>query len=131
MSYAATRSFVYFARCGEYVKIGFSHDPEQRLKCLQSSVHRGSGIVPDDIDRNRPLELIHLIPGCRMRDERIIHGLFHMHAAAGEWFRYDLAFQRHLAALDYITCHERQLAIRDARAAARLALRRHQNEVAA
>jgi len=113
VSAAATRSFVYFVRCGRYVKIGFSFDPNKRVRAIQSEVRSGRArFVPEDIEHFRPMELIHVIPGCRMRDERTVHGLFDRFRVAGEWFRYDLAFQRQLAAMRYVTCHERAAEIR-------------------
>src|SRR5689334_5825496 len=121
MSNYAERSFVYFVRCGDFVKIGFSYDPEKRMVALRSSVKRGEGVLPPTLDRSVGLELIHVIPGCRMRDERNIQGLFHMHHVLGEWFWYDVKFQRHLARLRYQTHHEREVQARRYRADARKA----------
>lgn len=122
MGHASTHSFVYFVRCGEYVKIGFSYDPHGRVKYLRSALGAGrGGLVPNDFESWRELELVHLIPGCRMRDERIIHGLFAQHRVAGEWFRYDLAFQRQLAGLQYFSCHDREVYVRRVRAHAKKA----------
>lgn len=93
------RTSVYFARCGRYVKIGFADDPARRIRHLFD----GKLICPEDIDCAQRVELLHTIPDCRIRDERLIHSLFAAHHVAGEWFRFDLAFVRHLAGFQYVT----------------------------
>lgn len=108
---------VYFARCGQYVKIGYcSGDLSARLRHLPRGV-----ICPDDLDRSRPVELIHEIPGCVIRDERRIHGLFAAYREAGEWFRYDARFIWHLSRLRYVTYAETLLNARRYRAALKAA----------
>lgn len=68
---------VYFVRNTHdgSIKIGYSANPEARLRQLQtSSAHR--------------LELIGSIPG-EMDAESLLHGLLPMHRLEGEWFRPD------------------------------------------
>lgn len=98
-------SYVYFARCGQYVKIGKSVYPEQRIKTLFASKKL---IRPDDLDETQRVELLHTIPDCRVRDERIIHSLFARHHVAGEWYRFDLPFIHQLSGLRYQTDRERR-----------------------
>ncbi len=112
MSACTHQGVVYFVACGEYVKIGYcSGDLERRIACML----RGRLLVPHDIDETQPLVLIHAIPGCIGRDEKRIHALFAQHRVIGEWFRYDLAFVRHLAGLDYVTDREVLSRFREAR----------------
>lgn len=112
MSAFAHQGVVYFVACGEYVKIGYcSGDLERRI----AGMLRGRLVVPHDIDETQPLVLIHTIPGCIGRDEKRIHRLFAAHHVIGEWFRYDLAFVRHLAGLDYVTDREVLSRFREAR----------------
>ena len=103
---------VYFVTCGQYVKIDYcSGDLKRRIKVML----RGRLTLPHDIDESQPLVLIHTIPGCIGRDEKRIHALFARHHVIGEWFRYDLAFVRHLANLDYVTDREVLARFRHAR----------------
>lgn len=108
------RGHVYFAACGAYVKIGYTSAPvANRLV----SIRNGDRLIrPDDLDRRLPVALIHKIPGCVMRDERRIHGLFAAHHVVGEWYALTPAFLRHLAGLRYITYRETCLNFRRARA---------------
>lgn len=98
------RTSVYFARCGKYAKIGFADNPEQRVRRLFNAGHL---VCPEDIDRTQPVELLHTIPDCRIRDERIIHALFERYRVAGEWFEFSLPFLHHLAGLRYQTDRDR------------------------
>lgn len=48
-------SYVYFARCGQYVKIGKAGDPQHRVKRL----FNGHLLVcPADLDESQPVELL-------------------------------------------------------------------------
>lgn len=106
---------VYFAACGKYVKIGYTTMPvEKRLASLPGGV-----IVPDDLDPNDGIWLLHSIPGCVMRDEARLHGLFHAHRAVGEWFLMTPGFLQHLDALEYVPYKVILLRLRRARAALR------------
>lgn len=66
--------YVYFIRCGDYVKIGFSHEPEARQreletgnpeKCVLVAMHEGT-----------------------QSDERKLHRYFVSWHVRGEWFRW-------------------------------------------
>jgi hypothetical protein len=114
MSAYTHRGHVYFIACGPYVKIGYTSQPVE--KRMQHLLSRSKLTCPDDLDRNDPLWLVHSIPGCVMRDERRIHGLFAAHRVAGEWFRFDVEFVKHLADLEYVTYAEGLLHFRRARA---------------
>lgn len=116
MSAHTYRGVVYFAIVGDYVKIGYS----SRQDILKRLTHLWGGrvrplICPDDVDRTHRPRLIHTIPGCIMRDERRIQGLFAAHHVVGEWFRLSPEFLRQLAALEYVTDAEVLRNFRDAR----------------
>lgn len=104
-------SAVYFARCGDYVKIGYASNPTHRAKHLLS----GKIIVPTDLDRTRPVELVLVIPFCRMRDERNLHLLFANHWAVGEWYHWTPAFERQMRAMRFTTHATRLKDLRRAR----------------
>lgn len=98
MTVVGNQGVVYFAACGNYVKIGYSSgNLETRLKYLPRGV-----ICPDDLDQSQPVVPIQTISGCLVRDERRLHVLFDRYRAAGEWFRYDAQFMRHLHRLQYV-----------------------------
>lgn len=112
MSAVSNQGVVYFAACGQYVKIGYSSgDLATRLKSLPRGV-----ICPEDLDDSQPVVLIRTIPGCLIRDERRLHGLFAKYRVAGEWFRYDARFIRHLHRLQYVTYKQMLANLRQARA---------------
>lgn len=76
---------VYFIRCGEFVKIGFSVRPEERLEVIQS-------VMPHEV------VLIGHIPGARRR-ERELHTRFaHLHHR-GEWFRLEPELRKAISTL--------------------------------
>lgn len=105
MSAYTHRGHVYFATCGDYVKIGYSSQAVG--KRLQSLATPASRIIrPDDLDRSQPIGLLHVIPGCVIRDERRLHDLFAAHHVIGEWYRLDAAFLDHLDGLVYRTYRE-------------------------
>ena len=105
-------SAVYFMKVGEYVKIGFASNPTHRAKRLLSSSRL---IVPDDLDRSRPVELILTIPFCRMRDERNMQLLFGNHWVVGEWFRWSPAFEHQMRTMQFATHDVRAKWLREAR----------------
>lgn len=92
---------VYFAKVGDYVKIGFASNPRYRLEHLL--VAGSKLIVPADIDRTVAPDLVLVIPFCSMRDERSIQLLFGNHWVVGEWFRWSPAFQRQMRSMSYQT----------------------------
>lgn len=76
-----TRS-VYFIRCGEYVKIGVSRDPQARLKTLRTS---GNGtLAPRGIDLWEA-ELVGVLQG-GAAVEADMHDRFARLRDTGEWF---------------------------------------------
>ena len=74
---------VYFARAGEYLKIGYSKDPRQRIRTLRC--HKDS-IRPTGLDDAAPVELVAVIDGNR-DTERILHRVFAGLRECGEWYR--------------------------------------------
>ena len=72
---------VYFIRVGEYIKIGYSHDPVNRATTVTRS-----GIRPADIPFGADVDLIGWVPG-DVWTERAFHVQHIEHRVAGEWFR--------------------------------------------
>lgn len=109
---------VYFARCGRYVKIGFSYRPQQRIKHL----FNGAGLqMPDDIESWREVELLRVIPDCIVKDERALHMRFAAFHACGEWFHATDEFLRQVGQLDdYVTVRQQRLERRRRRMAAKI-----------
>lgn len=67
---------VYFIRCDDKVKIGFTDgDPGVRLLQLQTGNPEG-------------LALLAVIPNCTMSVEKIYHRALKQHLVRGEWFSY-------------------------------------------
>lgn len=113
MSAYTHQGVVYFATCGRYVKIGYSAgNLEKRMDIM----FKRRLIIPADIDTTQPVQVLHTIPGCIMRDERRLHGLFAAHHAIGEWFHLTPAFLLHLTRLEYVTDAEVLRRFRRARA---------------
>lgn len=79
---------IYFARAGQYVKIGISRNPEKRVRALRYA--RCS--APADVDLSSVPRILHLIPDSMLRDEFAMHCLFEPWWVVGEWFRYDEDF---------------------------------------
>lgn len=92
---------VYFARVGDFVKIGFASNPRHRLEHLLDPGTRL--IFPEGIDRTLSPELILVVPFCSMRDERSLQLLFGNHWVVGEWFRWSPAFARQMQSMTYVT----------------------------
>ncbi len=67
-------TFVYFLRCGDWVKIGFSTDPTRRVREITTKV---------------PYEITTLltVPGT-MQDEKRLHRALERFRINGEWFAY-------------------------------------------
>jgi hypothetical protein len=63
---------VYFIRCGDKVKIGYSARPMDRLKALQTA-------HPEE------LQILRIMPGDQ-RTETRLHYMFRQHRVRGEWF---------------------------------------------
>jgi hypothetical protein len=108
-------SAVYFAKVGEFVKIGFASNPHQRMKSLFTQSRL---IVPEGLDKTQPINLVLVIPFCRMRDERNLHLLFARHwTGAGEWFHWSPAFEEQMRGMEFITHATRLKHLREARKA--------------
>jgi hypothetical protein len=75
--------YVYFIKCGDYVKIGKSKDPESRLKTLKRP--NDSTISPNGLDLS-DAELLGYIPGGSFL-ESSLHQQLYNQRVAGEWFR--------------------------------------------
>jgi hypothetical protein len=67
--------FVYFLRCGGFIKIGFSADPKRRLRYLQTA-------TPFDF------ELLGAHPGLKWHEQQL-HKVFASLRHRHEWFRAD------------------------------------------
>ena len=90
------RSYVYFLRVGDRVKIGFSTRPLSRIDTLVTA-------VPDQVDA------FVFIRG-NERTERALHAEFAEHHTSGEWFRFNPALARLMAqAAAYGTIVDRTL----------------------
>lgn len=74
-------SMVYFIRAGRRVKIGFSVNPENRLRTIKG----GSSKAPVGLDTSKA-RIVALEPGGIQR-ERELHYKFSHLREAGEWFR--------------------------------------------
>lgn len=71
--------FVYFARCGDFVKIGHSWCPEDRIRYIA-------------VASPYPVELLAKFAGTLL-DERHVHYFLREHRHRGEWFRWCPAIQ--------------------------------------
>jgi hypothetical protein len=76
---------VYFLRCGEMVKIGWSDNVLQRQRTLELA----TGL---------PMELLATIPG-GLQLEAFLHACFRKQNGEGEWFRIEGPVTRALASL--------------------------------
>ena len=77
------KRYVYFARIGQYVKVGFSVNPERRVK----NIRHGCS-VPTDLDLAAPVELLKVVPGGPEVENAAHWALTEFHEF-GEWFRAD------------------------------------------
>lgn len=71
---------LYFMRCGNYIKIGVSQDPQRRL----TQIRGGSSLIPVGMDY-RQAELVRVVPGAGNR-EYPTHWKFAHLRHTGEWF---------------------------------------------
>lgn len=104
---------VYFAKVGEFVKIGYASNPYQRMKGLLAG---GQLILPVDLDDSLEPELILVVPFCRMRDERNMQLLFSNHWVVAEWFRWSPAFRHQMRHMSFVTHAVRRKHLADVRA---------------
>ncbi|MCD4535681.1 GIY-YIG nuclease family protein [Nocardioides sp. cx-169] len=103
---------IYFARVGEYVKIGSASCVHKRMRTVLNGTRL---ICPDDLDRTLPIELLRLVPNCRRRDELNMHLLFAAHWEVGEWFRWSPTFRFQMETMRFVTHAERLVLLRQAR----------------
>lgn len=92
---------VYFIQVGRFVKIGYASNPHKRIE----QIERGDRNLayPEGYDSTAPVQLILLVPFCRIRDERNMHLLFGNHWVAGEWFHWSPAFERQMRGMSFVT----------------------------
>lgn len=98
-----TVGWVYFLKAGEFVKVGWSLAPEERVKHLQTG-------CPVET------ELLGFVSGS-MDDEALFHALFEPWRSKGEWFHWspvvrktvsrELANEAHVRHLRTLTCESR------------------------
>lgn len=77
----APASYVYFIQCGNFIKIGCSANPEERVNQLR----RGGKALRPSVWEGNPF-LIGYVPGTK-KDERGLHTDFKNLHDRGEWFR--------------------------------------------
>lgn len=77
---------IYFIRCGKYIKIGYSSNPEQRLKELQ-------------VGNPHKLKLVNTMPG-DSKTELSLHKLYDSKRVHGEWFRYEGDLKRSIISIN-------------------------------
>lgn len=73
---------IYFAQVGPYIKIGFSRNPERRVRRLFSSATPAPADCPRDLASRR---LLRTIPG-DLSVERAVHAAVDDFRVAGEFF---------------------------------------------
>jgi hypothetical protein len=81
------KGFVYFIGNDEFVKIGYSTDPKNRLKYIQSG-------------HPHKLKLFGCIRG-DMKLERELHEKFKEHRLNGEWFTYSLEIKSFIEGINF------------------------------
>lgn len=82
--------FVYVARAGAYLKIGYSNDPERRLFEIRTRPCATKRLIePEGLNRKSATPWLAL-PGSRA-DEKALHWLARNYRTAGEWFCADRA----------------------------------------
>ena len=80
LSYSHSGPFVYYIQCGQFVKIGYSTNPEDRVKQLR----RGGNASRPSIWAGNPVLLGYEVGGADVEQQR--HAQFaHLHDR-GEWF---------------------------------------------
>lgn len=99
MAAAGGAEFVYLMRCGDLFKIGYSRNPQGRIKQV---------CVPVADLPSSTTELLFTFPSENAPQvERRLHGLFSAKCVAGEWFRLepgDVAFFRSIVRWDGLDC---------------------------
>jgi hypothetical protein len=80
------RSYIYYAECGQYLKIGISKNPRGRVEYLKKDPFSHF----DDVEMRQNIRLLGYVPGT-LKQEKDILKKFIEHRAfdVGEWF-YDV-----------------------------------------
>lgn len=81
----ARQQQVYFIRCEDYVKIGLSTDPENRLRAIKRS---GNGTLAPKLIDLTTAEIVATEPGGHYTESQL-HKKFDHLRHVGEWFRVD------------------------------------------
>lgn len=100
MTGCARTGTVYFARVGDFVKIGYASNPYRRVETLLNGTRL---ILPEGLDQSIAPSLILVVPFCRVRDERNMQLLFANHWVVGEWFRWSPAFEEQMRGMSFVT----------------------------
>ena len=93
VDFMSRKGLVYFFECGGFIKIGFSIDPEARLRQIQIS---GNGTTAPQNVNMREAKMLTAAPGSR-NDEMALHNRFAATRDEGEWFK------KSDELLDYVT----------------------------
>ena len=83
VDFMSRKGLVYFFECEDFIKIGFSLDPESRLRQIQVS---GNGTTAPQNVNMREVKMITAAPGSRS-DEKALHDRFAATRDEGEWFK--------------------------------------------
>lgn len=83
VDFMSRKGLVYFFECDDFIKIGFSLDPESRLRQIQVS---GNGTTAPQNVNMREAKMITAAPGSR-NDEKALHDRFAATRDEGEWFK--------------------------------------------
>lgn len=83
VDFMSRKGLVYFFECDDFIKIGFSVDPESRLRQIQVS---GNGTTAPQNVNMREAKMITAAPGSR-NDEMALHNRFAATRDEGEWFK--------------------------------------------
>lgn len=78
-------SYVYAVRFGQYVKIGTSTNPAERLRALKSN-HRGGTLHPRGLTED-DVQPMFAVAGDE-RTEHVLHTLFDSNRVIGEWYNW-------------------------------------------
>lgn len=81
----AATTFVYFAKCGARIKIGFTKNIRQRMKALQTGL-------------SEQIEVVFALRGGKVLEAHL-HAMFKSQRLHGEWFSFGGNIQRFLNAM--------------------------------
>lgn len=86
---------VYFARVGDFIKVGFSTNPVNRVQRIKSD----DCAKPLDLDRSSPVELLRVVPG-DVEHEQMAHDALSDFRVCGEWFVAEPALLEYVGSLN-------------------------------